>query len=115
MNTKKLIAIALILLLVFSLAACGNASDSNNDETRDTPEVGAEPATAPEEEPPVIEPPDDSGTDTTDPSEDADPGNEWPDNEFTRQVPKPDFAIITTVSSDSVFSAEFEIITESLL
>jgi len=39
MNTKKLIAIALILILVFSLASCGKTDDSNNDEIQGTLEV----------------------------------------------------------------------------
>jgi len=54
MNTKKLIAVALILFLIFSLASCGNGGgktdDSNNDEIQDTTEIGAEPVTAPDEE-----------------------------------------------------------------
>ena len=51
MNTKKLIVIALTLILVFSLASCNNGgSKSNNDEIQDTPGIGAEPVTAPDEE-----------------------------------------------------------------
>ena len=50
MKIKKLTAIALILILVFSLASCGNTNESNNDEIRDTPEIDATPATAPDEE-----------------------------------------------------------------
>jgi len=50
MNAKKLIAIALTLILVFSLTACNTGGDkSNNDETQDTPEVAAAPVTVPDE------------------------------------------------------------------
>jgi len=120
MNVKKLIAIALTLILVFSLAACNNGggkTDDSNDEIRDALEVDVEPVAAPDEETPVIEPseeepPDGTGSDESNLSSRGDTSGDWPDNEFTRQVPKPDFAIITIVSNDSVFSAEFEIITE---
>ena len=48
MNAKKLTTIVLTLILVFSLAACGNGSESNN-EPPGTPEVAAAPVTVPDE------------------------------------------------------------------
>ena len=34
-------------------------------------------------------------------------GGDWPDNEYTRLVPKPDFGITTSVTTDSEFSVLF--------
>jgi len=49
MNTKKLIAITLILILVFSLASCNSGGSKSNSETPGIPEVAAAPVTAPDE------------------------------------------------------------------
>ena len=34
-------------------------------------------------------------------------GGEWPDNEFTRQLPKPDFTLSTAITSDDGFTVIF--------
>ena len=115
LTKKRVFTFALVLVLVFALAACGgdNSSvvDDNSSVVDDDPMVGTVEEDTPEEEPQVSEPPDDAGSGEIDPNS-IGFSDEWPDNEFTRQVPKPDFAIITIVSNDSVFSADFEIITE---
>jgi len=50
MKTKKLTAIVLTLILVFSLAACNSGGSKNNtDEIQGTPEVAAAPVTTPDE------------------------------------------------------------------
>ena len=36
------------------------------------------------------------------------PGSEWPDNEFTRLVPAPDFKLMTSFTDEDEFTAAFQ-------
>ena len=76
---KKILALALVLMMVLSLAACGGKTDP-------APSGGSttDPGTSPQEQQPSDTP--DEGT----PSDTA-PAGDWPDNELTQQVSQPPF------------------------
>ncbi|MDR3277914.1 MAG: hypothetical protein LBT12_04005 [Oscillospiraceae bacterium] len=75
---KKLLALALALTLALSLAACGGNSNGGGSTT--TPPANNSTTTPP------------NGGDTVPsekPADNTPAGEEWPDNEYTQQAPKP--------------------------
>ena len=91
MNTKKLIAIALTLILVFSLASCNSGDskdDSNNDEVQDTVVV---------EEKPIVE------------DEDEDKDIEDPEPELQVLIPGPLTADFFTLLANRNFYVKYEL------
>lgn len=42
-------------------------------------------------------------------------GSEWPNNEYTKLIPKPDFEIVITTTSEEGFSASFQNVTVAQL
>ncbi|MDO4540105.1 MAG: hypothetical protein Q4B48_03225 [Syntrophomonadaceae bacterium] len=90
---KKLLALAMALIMVFALAACGG-------DTEPAPSGGdtADPGTQQT----------DPGASEPEPSDQDDPGDvvEWPDNEFTNLIPQPEGG--TVFSEDAVDNAYFE-------
>ncbi len=81
---KKLSALALALILVLSLAACGGGGStgtpSGSSTTPPASQGGSEATTTPESTP-------EETTPTEEPNEPA-AGVEWPDNDYTAQVPQ---------------------------
>lgn len=109
---KKYLAVFLALLMVLSLAACGGGNDTPD------PSGSGDPGTSQQEQT------DNSDNDTEDNSDspvltgDADdetkPENnddKWPDNDFTKQIPAPDFAVSSAFVMGNIFTAVLEDIT----
>jgi uncharacterized lipoprotein YehR (DUF1307 family) len=96
---KKVITLALALMLALSLAACGGNSDNGGGSTT-TPPSNSGTTTPPSNTPSTSQ----GGNETT-PSNNG--GNTvgdaagWPDNEFTQQVPKPQYSFTQESSGDS--------------
>ncbi|MDR1765795.1 MAG: hypothetical protein LBR77_06865 [Lachnospiraceae bacterium] len=74
---KKALALALVLVLALSLAACGGGSNSGGSTTPPATSNSAQSGNA------------QSGNTGGETAEDK----SWPDNKFTRLVPKPDFEL----------------------
>ena len=115
---KKYLAILLAFVLALSLAACGGGNDTPDPSGSDT----ADPGTSQQEQT------DNSDSDTEDNSDspvltgDADDetkpdsgDSKWPDNEFTQQVPKPDFPVSSAMTMGTIFTAVLQDITADQL
>ncbi len=81
---KKLIALALVLVIALSLAACGGggSSSSSSRAASSTPPASS---SAPAQTPPSSTP---QSTPETEPEAEAPASVEWPDNDYTAQVPQ---------------------------
>ena len=93
---KKLLALALTLMMVLSLAACGGKTDPapSGNSTSDPGTSQQEPSNT-----------SDPGTADSIP---ADSGEEWPDNEFTQKVPEIPFSITSASDDgDGTFTVRF--------
>jgi len=104
---KKLLVIALVLLMTLSLAACGNGNESittadndNSSAPTSTPttELTTAPTSAPTTEPT-------SAPDNNTAAPDAD--ENWPDNEFTKLVPQPAIPMAAATTTEKSFSVKF--------
>lgn len=84
---KKMLAMALALAMVFSLAACGGGND---DPKPSGSEGNTPPSSSQQTEQPGNTP--DPGTDES--SDAPDDGVEWPKNQFTDLLPKPESGTI---------------------
>jgi hypothetical protein len=105
---KKIITIALALVLVLSLAACGGNSSGGGSST--TPPATSDNSTTPPANSSTTTPP----SDTPDNSQSADNGDDsskWPDNEYTQQVPTPSFTYTGSNTFMGTFMAEFSDLT----
>ena len=96
---KKLLVIALVLLMTLSLAACGNGNESTTTAGNDNSSV---PTSTPATE--LTSAP----TSAPDNSTAAPGANEnWPDNEFTKLVPQPTLTMISAKTDEKSFSVQF--------
>ena len=89
---KKILALLLALMLIFALAACNNNDNPNGDDP-----LNRDPGTSQGGE-------DNSGT--QDGNQDIG-GSAWPDNEFTKLVPKPSFTLQTPYADEKEFGVAF--------
>jgi predicted small secreted protein len=80
---KRILTLALALALALTLAACGGNSDNGGGSTTTPPANGDTPAQTGND-----------GSQTTEQPANNGGGEEWPDNAFTQQVPKPDDSVI---------------------
>ena len=96
---KKLLTLALALMMVLSLAACGGKTDPAPSGTTDPGTSQQQPSSTPDDSKPSggEEIPDDT-SEPTDPSE-------WPDNEYTRLVPKPKTVTVTEMDLSDNYCA----------
>ena len=99
-KTISIITIALILMLVLALAACGGGSDTPD--TQSSSQSGDEQNATPEESSSASD--NNSSNEVTDnpPS-----GETWPTNEWTQQVPKPPFTVETSGQIGTDFNISF--------
>lgn len=77
---KKFLALALALMMVFALAACGDKGNTKPNNSTDPGTSQQQPSNTPDESTPPASQGGASVSDTIG----------WPDNEFTKLVPKPD-------------------------
>ena len=105
--------VVIVVLILTVVIPIGNDASGDNEPVVETTEEDT-----PEEEPPVIEPPvvappeeeppDDNGSDEPGLGGRGDTSGEWPDNEFTRLVPKPDFAVIFVIGDEERITIAFD-------
>lgn len=86
---KKFFALALVLVMVFALAACGDKGSTTPSGSSDNSSNSGSAAT-----PTASNTPDSSNSEGNTPTTDNIPSksdDKWPDNEWTQQIPKPPF------------------------
>jgi ABC-type glycerol-3-phosphate transport system substrate-binding protein len=101
---KKIITIALALVLVLSLAACGGNSNSGGSSTTPPANSGNNSTSTP--------PASQGGNETTpsnNGSSDAPGGTsvEWPDNDYTKDIPKPNKGTILSAEESNLGGVYF--------
>lgn len=106
---KRLLAVVLAIIIVFALTACGGKTDptlsGSDDKTLSNSQQHPEQSTAPNNGGSET-----SGNETSNGEIEA---IEWPDNEYTRQVPKPENAVITT--AEDMAGVQFAFVMEMSL